>query len=1453
MKGLKRVAALVLSLFPALSQAATYTLPADFGASPFGACSAGTASYSCSSSVTLPNNTVIEITEAITLTVSGSLVIRNNVQVNLANTDLLTLSATGNLTLGTNANIFAALSADANITVGSNANLSGDLTAAANIIVGNNASITGDLTAPANIQVGANAGITGDVTANTLSFGSNSSVVGNCSPDNVACTAPLGLPPPLIEYRFDENGWNGTEGEVVDSSGSTINATSDSRSGTTTSSDAVMCQAANFNGGNKFITSTDLSALRTTASLSFWIKTTQRGDSRARRSPGVTGIEQAGGRNDIFWGWLNAEGHIGITVGNRNSAHSNIPISDDSYHHIVLTRDALSNTYQIFIDGQVQGAGNYGSRNPSGTISNIFTDIGRVADTAGTPVYLDALIDELSVFDSVLTAGQAEAIFNLQSAGKNLDGSTRSCAPPPTPATCFSDDFNRTDLGPDWSATSRGGSFGMPRIIDGRLQLTDASNSNSTAATLLRLFPSAGNKVVTEFTLFAYGGGNGGADGVSLAFSDSLISPQPGGFGGSLGYAPSWSTSGFAGGWVGVGIDEYGNFLVDSEGRSGGFNRRVRDTITVRGSGSGTTGYNYITSNGIAPGSGLPPVGLSPTVQTDPAHGDDTGHRYRITIDQANDINAWISVERDDNLDGTFTTLIANFDLLAQSGQAAIPEKLFLTLTASTGGERNIHSVDDLKLCATTLESVEPQIDHYELDRDSTQGLTCEPLNIEIRACLNAACSVQADGTITTEFSPISGWAESNTQTYSSEDSLAFQLTSPSEVTLGVNSSTLDFNPMVPDERVRCYVGGERKADCKVQFVDTALRFFASGSGTKSISLDLVAALETPFDMRAISTNEATGECETQLFDYSPVNANIYTKCKNPTSCPSSQQVSWIQGSDTTNLANDVSTGAVDVQFNSDGTAEFKLKAPDVGLQELTVKIPLLDVNNNATGELIMGSVELRVRPHWIKVIDVKTITDPVESLILGDKNTVRAGEPFTVKLEGLDSQGNPVKGFSLIDRSSGEDSKIGLLDVTWIHDNPLTAPGSLTDTNIWQVEDHMLTAQLSYDEVSEISLTANIADFWGDGTNLEVFSDDNALLVGKFIPAYLTATQDGDATWGTADNAYQGRSDTITNADFRIRAYGVAELGTINNPLKNYDNTVPGFKVSDSQMLQKGSGFENIGGSLTSTSSLVKDAVEVDEFDYIPVTVKLTKVIWARSSSAPTISDINDQNSPSEISTFELSNSIFTDDEGNCVRAGPSQVCSTDSSTLKIASLPLYYVRLNIPETFGAPSKVALIPVTLEYLSKVPLISTTNLGDYEFLPMTTENSLNEEDFTELVRSLSNICTLQAKLGETAADAETLCNTVISSSTFDDPFASGTKKMLAGQGVFKATADRKVSGLVEAHPLLLTGWATWYWDGDTNADNKLDSEDVDSAASTLITFGEYQGRTPLLFVRPRFR
>ena len=91
-----------------------------------------------------------------------------------------------------------------------------------------------------------------------------------------------------------------------------------------------------------------------------------------------------------------------------------------------------------------------------------------------------------------------------------------------------------------------------------------------------------------------------GADGFTVFLFDADVPFRLGGYGGSLGYAPGLGAiQGLAGGYVGIGFDEFGNFSNPGQGRNGGPGLQC-NSVTLRGptdNGVLTTNYHRKRNN----------------------------------------------------------------------------------------------------------------------------------------------------------------------------------------------------------------------------------------------------------------------------------------------------------------------------------------------------------------------------------------------------------------------------------------------------------------------------------------------------------------------------------------------------------------------------------------------------------------------------------------------------------------------------------------------------------------------------------------------------------------------------------------------------------------------------------------------------------------------------------------
>ncbi|MEX1033070.1 MAG: DUF6701 domain-containing protein, partial [Cellvibrionaceae bacterium] len=218
---------------------------------------------------------------------------------------------------------------------------------------------------------------------------------------------------PVAEYRMDEEEWNSSGGEVLDSTGNGGDGTAQGGATTNDASPALpgnpgTCRYGEFDGVDDYVEVAGLSnTLNATASLAFWIRTTQTGNNTAWQAPGVTGVEEGGGADDIFWGWLDGGGRIGVSVANDFSTKSTVAINNGNWRHVVLTRDHLAGTYKIYIDGNLDISGSIAA----GIIGNGYSSIGRIEDTGGTPEYFAGQLDEVRIYDGVLTDADVQAVM----------------------------------------------------------------------------------------------------------------------------------------------------------------------------------------------------------------------------------------------------------------------------------------------------------------------------------------------------------------------------------------------------------------------------------------------------------------------------------------------------------------------------------------------------------------------------------------------------------------------------------------------------------------------------------------------------------------------------------------------------------------------------------------------------------------------------------------------------------------------------------------------------------------------------------------------------------------------------------------------------------------------------------------------------------------------------------
>ncbi|KRV63328.1 MSHA biogenesis protein MshQ [Aeromonas veronii] len=545
---------------------------------------------------------------------------------------------------------------------------------------------------------------------------------------------------------------------------------------------------------------------------------------------------------------------------------------------------------------------------------------------------------------------------------------------------CFSDDFSRPSLGDNWVVSQRNNSE-LPSIQSGRLRMTRNIGNQATSATYQRLFPAANNLVEVTFRYYAWSPTwfNTGGDGLAVILSDATVTPQPGSFGGALGYAQRDNgTPGFAGGWLGVGLDEYGNFSNGNEGKVGGPGFRAQ-AIAIRG-GVGSS-YRYLAGTA---------ANLNPKIDVSGTSSAQPGHLYRLRIDSRVAGRSMVSLDR--NTGSGFSTLVAPFDAMATAGQEQVPADFLLSLTGSTGGANNNHELDDIQICALRSNPIGVQIDHFQLDH-SGQPLTCNPETVTVKACADAACSTLITDPVTatlslTPTSASNGWIGGNTVTFSSgSTTVQLRNNTPTAVTIGVSGSTPTTKPF-STTLCKAGAGTPSAAACTLNFADSG--FFFDVPDTYS---------NQPQDVTisAVKKDDITKQCVPGFTGVRSV--GFWGTYNNPNTNNFGSKIS-IDGNAIATYAASVPSPTpttLNLAFDNQGKATLKkVTYPDAGQMQLSA-------SHNGSGEtagLVMKGADTFVaRPVGL------CITPPQGGCAAGDSSCPvfkKAGEAFQVDIKAM-------------------------------------------------------------------------------------------------------------------------------------------------------------------------------------------------------------------------------------------------------------------------------------------------------------------------------------------------------------------------------------------------------------------------------------------------------------------
>jgi hypothetical protein len=236
---------------------------------------------------------------------------------------------------------------------------------------------------------------------------------------------------------------------------------------------------------------------------------------------------------------------------------------------------------------------------------------------------------------------------------------------------------------------------GTASLTEGYLRLTSNVNNQAGYAILKNTF-SSGKGFSISFEFSIYGGtGQSNADGISVFLvdangTDPTTNPPQfviGAYGGSLGYGQKTKAAGAASdipgatkGYLGIGLDEYGNYSTTFEGLFGGGTTRIPQSVALRGPADPDNplgGYAFLTTSGTLP------FNLNVSTKHAEANSDDYRKAYIYVVPTNGGYNVTVRIQHGT----TITTTTSNYAV------SNPPENLRIGFAGSTGNFNNYHEI----------------------------------------------------------------------------------------------------------------------------------------------------------------------------------------------------------------------------------------------------------------------------------------------------------------------------------------------------------------------------------------------------------------------------------------------------------------------------------------------------------------------------------------------------------------------------------------------------------------------------------------------------------------------------------------------------------------------------------------------------------------------------------------
>ncbi|PFG52111.1 MSHA biogenesis protein MshQ [Marinobacter sp. LV10R520-4] len=765
------------------------------------------------------------------------------------------------------------------------------------------------------------------------------------------------------------------------------------------------------------------------------------------------------------------------------------------------------------------------------------------------------------------------------------------------------------------------------------------------------------------------------------------------------------------------------------------------------------------------------------------------------------------------------------------------------TVTSDVAIVKTGGSVGDINLVINIPSAcsavVVGDIHHFEISAPAS-GLTCNPLDVTVKACLNETCDLYTDS-ITAQAQITQGvTTNSQTQTFTGGSQVyALRAGTFGEAFLSMASST-----PAASAQTLCSIGSNAlSSNCTLQMVESGFVLFDSQTGSSLIP-NHIAGRTTLDDVwvRAVKSDPADPlRCIPGFSEKSERMVGFASDYINPapTDLVGSPKLK-VNDVEISNISSAFTL--VPLDFNAQAEAPIRLFYPDAGKLSLSLRYE----DKEADTGLVMTSTgnTFVVRPYGLCLYSDTTNS----SCLLGDANCsvfVPAGDPFDLSVKAVAWEAGADTDFCSVKAVTPNYRQSGITLTSSLVAPDSGSSGILGETNVDIVfgdAGEKTHTNQTISEVGVFTITANppnyldgpaVGDSNGDGVIDKVSTSAN---IGRFIPAYLDVVGSASLTPSCGPFSYQGQPMGFAAGQApRLQVSGHNRAGVVttnydrgdfwrlNAPERSQYTSVTGVASFDQGYV--------VGPPVVPARLQEVDITQSEYLDDLATEGNGIRIarwsdqqLWYLPAVTPTIDDRPFQ----ALVSLNVSAAALTDEDGVCYTHGNKDSGAACADYFADAD-PL---TVREPGFGGSEVRLGRLRIGNAHGSELQALN---------LPLTIETWQAKATGSAFVREGLDNCSAGV-LGDPVLDG------------FSGQLAAGetTPSVVgpsAGVGQLGLTAPGAgKTGSVRVHfaggpsPALPPTWLDFDWNGTGR-----------EAAQGIATFGIYSGPTPLIFRRELYR